>query len=230
MSENKLSLNARTLTGKKAASLRSQGLIPSVVYGEGEPILAQSAYNETEKVLLSAGYHSTIDVDIDGNKKLVIVKDVNIDPVSRKIVNVEFQAVSADRAIEATTPITIINFETSNASKAHLAILQVMEEVDVKAKPSDLPKELVVDAGSMASLDDKLTIANITLPKGVEFADKEMEETQTIAILTDPAAEAAAREAEEAAAKEAEAVDAADVPSDNGSKPEEAAEGEEAKE
>jgi large subunit ribosomal protein L25 len=222
MSENKLKLQARTLTGKKVAGLRAEGLIPSVIYGEGEPILAQSVYNETEKVLLVAGYHSTIDIDIDGKKKMVIVKDVNLDPVSRKIVNIEFQAVSADRAIEATTPITIVNFETSDASKAHLAILQVMEEVDVKAKPSDLPKELVVDAGAMATLDDKLTIANITLPKGVEFADKEMEETQTIAILTDPAAEAAAREAEEAAAKEAEAVEAADVPSENGSKPEEA--------
>ena len=222
MSENKLKLQARTLTGKKVAGLRAEGLIPSVIYGEGEPILAQSVYNETEKVLLVAGYHSTIDIDIDGKKKMVIVKDVNLDPVSRKIVNIEFQAVSADRAIEATTPITIVNFETSDASKAHLAILQVMEEVDVKAKPSDLPKELIVDAGAMATLDDKLTIANITLPKGVEFADKEMEENQTIAILTDPAAEAAAREAEEAAAKEAEAVEAADVPSENGSKPEEA--------
>ena len=227
MSENKLKLNARTLTGKKLAGLRKDGLIPSVIYGEGDPIIAQSAYNETEKVLLSAGYHSTIDVDIDGTKKLVIVKDVNLDPVSRKIVNIEFQAVSADRAIEATTPITIVNFETSDASKAHYTILQVMEEVDVKAKPSDLPKELVIDAAHMANLDDKLTIADITLPKGVEFADKEMESTQTIAILTDPAAEAAAREAEEAAAKEAAAVEAADVPSDNGAKPEEAAESDE---
>ena len=225
MSENKLSLNARTVSGKKVAGIRAQGLIPSVIYGEGDPILAQSAYVETEKVLLSAGYHSTIDIDVDGTKKLVIVKDVSIDPVSRKIVNIEFQAVSADRAIEATTPITIVNFETSDAAKAHFAVLQVMEEIEVKAKPSDLPKELPVDAGAMAELDDKLTLSNITLPKGVEFADKEIDLSQPIAVLTDPAAEAAAREAEEAAAKEAEEASAADVPSENGSKPEE--EGEE---
>ena len=223
MSENKLNLNARTVSGKKVAGLRAEGLIPSVIYGEGDPILAQSAYNETEKVLLAAGYHSTIDIDVDGTKKMVIVKDVNLDPVSRKIVNVEFQAVSADRAIEATTPITIVNFETSDASKAHFTILQVLEEIDIKAKPSDLPKELVIDASKLASLDDKLTLANIELPKGVEFADKELSLDQPVAILSDPEAEAAAREAEEAAAKEAEAVEAADVPSDNGSKPEEEA-------
>lgn len=221
MSDIKLSLNARTATGKKTAGLRAEGLIPSVIYGEGEPVLAQSAYNETEKALLVAGYHSTIDVDFDGKKKLVIVKDVNLDPVSRKIVNVEFQAVSANQAIEATTPIVIENFETSDANKAHLAILQVMEEIEVKAKPSDLPKELAIDASKLATLDDKLTVADIVLPKGVEFADKEIEMTAAIAILSDPAAEAAAREAEDAAATE---VNAADVPSDNGSKPEEAAE------
>ena len=221
MSDIKLSLNVRTATGKKVAGIRADGLIPSVIYGEGEPILAQSAYNETEKVLLAAGYHSTIDVDYDGKKKMVIVKDVNLDPVSRKIVNVEFQAVSANRAIEATTPIEIVNFETSDANKAHLAILQVMEEIEVKAKPSDLPKELTVDAAKLATLEDKITVADIVLPKGVEFADKELDMNAPIAILTDPAAEAAAREAEDAAATE---VDAADVPSDNGSKPEEAAE------
>lgn len=221
MSDIKLSLNARTATGKKVAAIRADGFIPSVIYGEGEPVLAQSAYNETEKVLLAAGYHSTIDVDFDGKKKLVIVKDVNLDPVSRKIVNVEFQAVSADRAIEATTPIEIVNFETSDANKAHLAILQVMEEIDVKAKPSDLPKELTIDASKLATLEDKITVSDIALPKGVEFADKELDMNTAIAILTDPAAEAAAREAEDAAAKEAGEVDAADVPSDNGAKPEE---------
>jgi large subunit ribosomal protein L25 len=220
MSEIKLSLNARTVTGKKLAGLRKEGLIPSVVYGEKEPVLAQSAYNETEKALTLAGYHSTIDVDLAGKKKLVIVKNVAHDPVSRKIINVEFQAVSANQEIEATTPIVIENFETSDASKAHLVILQVMEEVEVKAKPSDLPKELVIDASKLASTEDKLTIADIKLPKGVEFADKEMAEDQAVAIVNDPAAEAAAREAE----AEAESVDAADVPSDNGSKPEEKAE------
>ena len=224
MSDIKLSLNARTSTGKKTAGLRAQGLIPSVIYGEGEPVLAQSAYNETEKALLAAGYHSTIDVDFDGKKKMVIVKDVNLDPVSRKIVNVEFQAVSANQAIEATTPIVLVNFEISDANKAHLAILQVMEEIEVKAKPSDLPKEITIDASKLATLEDKITVADIVLPKGVEFADKELDMNSAIAILSDPAAEAAAREAEDAAAKEAGETAAADVPSDNGTKPEEATE------
>lgn len=224
MSENKLALEQRTITGKKLAKLRAEDKIPSVIYGEKEPILAQSVYNDTEKVLKAAGYHSTIDLDVAGKPQMAIVKNIAIDPVSRKIVNIEFQAVSADKAIEATTPITLINFETSEANKLHYTLLQVMEEIDVKAKPSDLPKELIIDASKLAELSDKLTVKDIVLPKGVELADKELSAEQVIANLYDPAAEAAAREAEEAKAAE-EAVDAADVPSDNGSKPEEAGEG-----
>lgn len=226
MSENKLSLEKRTVAGKKLAGLRAEGLIPSVVYGgEAAPVMTASPYNETEKVLRSAGYHSTIDLTVDGKATLAIVKDVAVDPVSRKIVNVEFQAVSADKPVEAVTPIVIVNFESSEANKLHYVYTQSIEEIEVKAKPADLPKELVLDAAGLADLDDKLTVADLKLPQGVELADKELSADQVIASLYDPAAVAAAREAEEAAAKDAAAVDAADVPSDNGSKPEEAAEG-----
>ena len=222
MAEYSLKLEKRELTGKKLKSLRESGLIPSVIYGEGEPKLGASEYVATEKVLEGAGYHSPIDLDVAGKKQLAIVKDVQHDPVTRKIVNIEFQAIKADSVVEATTPIVIINFEASDASKIyHFAMTQAMEEIDVKAKPADLPKELTIDASALANVDDKLTIANIFLPKGVEFSDKEMSPEQVVASLYDPAAEAAAREAEEKAAAEAAPVEAGDVPSENGSAPEE---------
>lgn len=223
MAEYSLKLEKRELTGKKLKTLRESGMIPSVVYGEDEPKMGASEYVATEKVLEGAGYHSPIDLDLAGKKQLAIVKDIQIDPVSRKIVNIEFQAIKADSVVEATTPIVIVNFEASDASKIyHFAMIQAMEEIDVKAKPADLPKELTIDASALSSVDDKLTIANIVLPAGVELADKEMSQEQVVASLYDPAVEAAAREAEEKAAAEAEPVNAADVPSENGSAPEEA--------
>lgn len=219
MAEYKLSLEKRELTGKKLKGLRASGLIPSVIYGGKEPVLASSEYVATEKVLGQAGYHSPIDLDVAGKKHLAIVKDVQIDPVSRKIVNIEFQAISANEVVEATTPIVIVNFETSDASKIyHFAMTKALEEIAVKAKPADLPKELEIDASNLKEIDDKLTIKDIVLPSGVEFADKELDAEQVVASLYDPAAEAAAREAE--AAAEAP-VEAADVPSENGAKPEE---------
>ena len=210
MSEDKLSLAKRELTGKKVKSLREQGLIPSVDFGEGEPILTQSAYNETEKVLLSAGYHSPIDLDIAGKKQMALVKTVHMNPVKRTIDNVEFQAISANEVVEATTPIEIVNFEQSDASKAHLTILQVMEEIDVKAKPADLP-EAIIDASGLKNAEDGITIADLKLPKGVELADKELDPEQPVANVYDPAQEAADREAEAAADKAAEEARAAEA-------------------
>jgi large subunit ribosomal protein L25 len=97
-----------------------------------------SEYVATEKVLLGAGYHSPIDLSIDGKKKMAIVKDVDVDPVTRKILNIEFQAISAKEAVVATTPVVVVNFEESEASKTyHFAMNLLIDEIDVKAKPAD---------------------------------------------------------------------------------------------
>lgn len=214
MADYKLELKKREIVGKKTKLLRKEGLIPSVVYGGKEPVLVSSEYVATEKVLEKAGYHSPIDLMIDGKKKMAIVKDVHTDPVSRKIVNIEFQSIKANEVVEATTPIVIVNFEASEASKTfHFALNQTMEEIDVKAKPADLPSELTIDATEMKEIEDKITIADIKLPEGVEFADKEIDMEQIIATLFDPAVEAEKREAEEqaeAAESEGEAEETAE--------------------
>lgn len=225
MAEYKLTLEKREVTGKKLKSLREKGLIPSVIFGGGkEPVLMASEYVATEKVLLGAGYHSPIDLTVDGKKKLAIVENVDIDPVTRKIINIEFRAISAKEAVVATTPVVIVNFEESEASKTyHFAMNQSIDEIDVKAKPADLPKELAIDATKMVEIDDKLTLADIKLPEGVEFADKELDLEQVVVSLYDPVAEAEKREAEEAAAAAAAAEAAEGTEGAEG-------EGEEAKE
>ena len=221
MSEYNLSLSTRTETGKKALALRAEGLVPSVIYGGKSEILAKSPYNETEKVLKLAGYHSPIDLTIDNQKTMAIVKSVQLDPVSRRIMTVSFQAVSAKKIVEATTPIILTGFEGSDASKAHLTLDQVLEEIDVKAKPVNLPKELTVDASKLATVEDKILVKDLVLPSGVELADKDLDPETVIANVYDAAAEAEAREAADKAAAEAGEVSAADVPSDSGAKPEE---------
>lgn len=176
-----LDLQKRTVQGKKLKKLRQKGQIPSVVYGKDEPVMTMSEYNPTEKALLEAGYHSPIELLIEGKPQLAIAKSIEVEPVSRRIINVEFQAVSADAVVEATTPIKIVGFDQSPAAKAHLTILPVLEEISVKAKPSDLPQELTVDASKLANAEDKITLADLQLPSKVEFADKELAPTTVIA-------------------------------------------------
>lgn len=234
MAEYKLTLEKREVTGKKLKSLREKGLIPSVIFGGGkEPFLMASEYVATEKVLLGAGYHSPIDLTVDGKKKLAIVENVDIDPVTRKIINIEFRAISAKEAVVATTPVVIVNFEESEASKIyHFAMNQSIDEIDVKAKPADLPKELTIDATKMVEVDDKLTLADIKLPEGVEFAEKEIDLDQVVVSLYDPAAEAERRAAEEAAeaAAAAEAAEGAEGESEGAGETAEEAKSEESAE
>jgi large subunit ribosomal protein L25 len=210
MSDTKLALAKREVAGKKVKNLREQGLIPSVVFGEGEPVLTQSVYNETEKAVREAGYHSPIDLTIDGKAQMALVKNVDMDPIKRTIRNIEFQAINANEVVEATTPIKVVNFESSDASKAHLVLSIVLEEIDVKAKPADLPEDIEVDASKLATTGDGLTIADIVLPKGVEFADKELDKELPIANVYDPAEEAAEREAQAEADKAADEAKAAE--------------------
>ena len=203
MAEYKLTLEKREITGKKIKSLRKSGMIPSVVYGGKTPILLASDYVATQKVIEGAGYHSPIDLMVDGKKKLAIVKDVQIDPVSRMIVNIEFQAISAREVVEATTPVIITGFSESEAASNNLAMSQSIEEIDIKAKPADLPKEISIDASGLKDIEEKLTLADIKLPEGVSFAEKEPDLEQVVVSLYDPVAEAEKREAKAAAEAEA---------------------------
>ena len=211
MSETSLNLTKRELTGKKAKSLREQGIVPSVVFGGKEPILTQSEYVETDKAIHAAGYHSPIDLMIEGKKQMAMVKSVATDPVKHTIINIEFQAIKANAVVEATAPIAIVNFESSVAAKAHLEILHVLEEVEIKAKPADLPEAIEVDASKLAAAGDRLTVADIVLPKGVEFVDKEIDTEAVIANVYDPATEAAEREAKAESDKAAEEARAAET-------------------
>lgn len=197
MSEYKLTLEKREIIGKKVKALRAKGMVPSVVYGGKEPQMMASDYVATEKAVEAVGYHSPIDLDMAGKKQMAIVKNVAVDPVTRRIVNVEFQAISAKSEVEATTPIEIINFESSEASKTyHFALTQSIEEIEIKAKPADLPEKLTIDASSLKDVEDKITISDIKLPGGVELADKELDAEQVVASLYNPAVEAEKREAE----------------------------------
>ena len=222
MAEHKIALEKRVALGKKLKDLRAKGLIPGVVYGGGkDPIMVQSEYIATEKTLRGAGYHSAIDATIDGKKQLVMVKNVDIDPVKRVLRNIELLAISADEVVDATTPIVLIGYDRSEANTKKLSLLQTLEEVDIEAKPADLPKSLEVDVSGFVDDESRITLADIVLPKGVAFADREMVPGEiVVANVYDSAAEAAAQAVADEVAATTE-VSAADVPSDSGTKVEE---------
>jgi len=184
-----LKLDERTLVGKKSAQIRKDGYIPSVVYGaKMEPLATQSPAVETTKVVYKVGKHTPVHLTIGGKKKLAIIKSVDVDPVKRLVRHVAFHAIKQNEKIVTEVPIVLVGEGESEAEKAGLVVLQALETVEVRALPANLPESLEVDIKRLATTEDKLTLADISLPEGVEFADIEQDTSLVLANVYEPSA------------------------------------------
>lgn len=196
MHEVSLKLDERTATGKKTAKLRGEGIIPSVVYGgKATPIPTQSAAVETTKVVQAAGKHTPVHLTVDGKKKLAIIKNIDFDPVKHQLRHVAFHTIKQNEKIVTQVPIVLTGEGESEAEKAGLVVLQALEQVEIRALPGNLPEALEVSVLNLASTEDKLTLGDIALPEGVEFADVEQDLGVVIANVYEPSALQAANEA-----------------------------------
>jgi large subunit ribosomal protein L25 len=195
MNDISLKLDERTVVGKKAARLRHEGLIPSVVYGgKAEPIATQSPQVETTKVAHAAGKHTPVHLTIDGKKKLAIIKSIDIDPVKHAVRHVAFHTIKQNETIVTEVPIILTGIGESEAEKNGLVVLQAIEKINVKARPANLPESIEVSIKDLASADDKLSVADLKLPEGVEFADNEQDTELVVANVYEPGALQAANE------------------------------------
>lgn len=216
-----LKLDVREQQGKKVARLRTSGIVPGVMYGHGfDPILVQAEYNVIDKVVREAGKHTPVHVTIDGKKKITLIKDIDRNPVHAQLRHVSFHAVKANEVVHAEVPIHLVGEGESEAEKAGLIVLQAIEVVEIKAKPADLPEALEVSIVGLATDEDKVTLADITLPEGVEYADIDQDLELVVANVYEPAAleaanEAAAGDAEDPGATDVEAEHGADTPQDS---------------
>lgn len=196
MHEISLKLAARTVRGKKVAKLREEGWVPSIVYGgHNEPSLTQSASIETTKVVHAAGRHTPVHLVIDGKKRLAIIKAIDFNPVKHTVRHVAFHTIKQNEVITTEVPIVLTGAGESEAEKAGLVVLQAIEQLEIKAKPANLPEALEISIVNLATTDDKITVADIVLPEGVEFADVEQDMDLVVANVYEPSALQAANEA-----------------------------------
>jgi large subunit ribosomal protein L25 len=218
MSDISLKLDTRTLAGKKVGQLRKQGFVPSVVYGgHAEPLSTQSPAVETTKVAHAAGRHSPVHLTIDGKKKLAIIKSIDMDPVKHSVRHIAFHTIKQNETITTEVPVVLVGQGESAAEKAGLIVLQAIEKLEVKARPANLPESIEMSIVGLATIEDKLTIGDITLPEGVEFADADQDMDLVIANVYEPSALQAANDAAGGDAGETTMVEAengGDTPQD----------------
>lgn len=218
-----LDVKAREATGKQVAKLRQSGLVPAVVYGSKfDATNVQLGQQEARQTVARAGRHTPVELAFDGKKTTALIKSVDYAPARSDITHLSFQAVRADEVVNTEVPLVLSGAEESPAARSGLLILPTLESIEVRAKTADLPEKLELNAANLAEHGEKLTLADIELPKGVELTETDMD--IVVASVYEPAALEAKNAADDEAADEsrAEAGAAAEtVPSEQGENPEE---------
>ena len=163
----KLSAVKREIKGEK---VRSEGLLPAVIYGAGgEADSLSLVYGEFVKLFDEAGESSLIDLTVD-NKDAgkILVHDVQYDPVSGKIIHVDLRRIDMSKPINATVELRFIG-ESPAVKEFGGTFVANVEEVEVGCLPKDLPNHLDIDINVLKTFDDAIRVSDIKLPSGVEI-------------------------------------------------------------
>ena len=218
-----LNLDERTVRGKKARKLRSDGILPAVVYGANTPsTTVQVAENLFEKAYKSAGKHAPVHISIGSKKRLAMIKDVSRDPVKGTPIHASFHAVRQNDPVVAEVPIHLLGEGESEAEKNGLVVLQAIEHIEVKALPMDLPEALEVSIAGLKEPGDRVTVGDIHVPETVTIVDNDDgregtadDEHSVMDLVVASAYEPSALQAANDAAG-GDAEDVSEVESDNG--------------
>lgn len=206
-----LTVEPRTVTGKKVRGLRRDGYTPAVIYGhdiEAQAVMAPTML--VAKAVKTAGKHQPIELTVEGKKRLAMIKATDADPVKHQLRHVAFHAIKQNEEVETEIPVVISGAGETPAEKAGLVVLTGASVVVVKALPAKLPDQLEADGEKLTEVGDHLTVADLTVPNGVTIVT---DETQTLATVYEPSALQAANEE---AGGDAEVGDEAAVESEEG--------------
>ena len=211
MAEIKLqATTGRALGNGPSRRIRAEGNVPGVVYGLGkDPVAVTVEWRPLRAALTTdAGVNVLLDLEIDGQVDLAIVKELQRHPIRGDVMHIDFLRVSADAEITVEVPVHLEG-EAKAILDENGTVDQSLFHLHVNAKPADIPDALIVDITDL-TFDTPIRVADITLPAGVT-TDVDGEETLVSGIYPISEAELEGDAGEEAAADEpAEAGDAAE--------------------
>src|SRR5246127_3525583 len=165
--------------------LRKEGLIPGVLYGNGEPVSISIAERELRRALTgAAGLHAILDVEIDGKGKThaSILKEYQVDPVRGGVTHVDLQEVRLDRAITASVSVQLLGGGDAPGVRKGGVLWQPLREVTVEALPLEMPEHIDLDVSGM-DIGATLRISDLTAPEGATLLD---DPEMVVATVTAP--------------------------------------------
>jgi large subunit ribosomal protein L25 len=179
----KLTAKIREEVGRATSALKDNGRIPAVIYGHGiKNASLDLDYKEFVKTLKEAGESSLIEMHVEGEKekRLVLVHDLQKDPVSDMYIHVDFFETSAKEEVEVGVALVI---EGTSLAVKDLGgtLVQYIHELEIKAMPQDLPHDIKVSIDGLNTFEDRILVKDLNIPKGVKVLTKEDEIVVSVA-------------------------------------------------
>ncbi|QIN82390.1 50S ribosomal protein L25 [Rubrobacter tropicus] len=213
-----LQARERDERGKNAARrLRASGMLPAILYGDGESTSLAVETRTLDYTLTHFGDNALYDIDLGSGNATARVVDAHRDPVTGLLVHVDFAPVNMREKIEVTVPLTVVG-EAAGSEEGGV-LQQVAYEIQVETLPGDIPQEITLDVTPLG-MNENLTLGDLSLPEGVELLSDPEEVAATVTQpteITDEEMEAAGiveeesdeelAEGEEAEGEEAEEGD-----------------------
>jgi large subunit ribosomal protein L25 len=179
-----LKVEERTQFGSRTSRrLRRSGLVPGVVYGNGNDAQPfQVPEREARTVLMHGG--ALLDVQFDGgNATPVVVKEQQRDPVRGSLLHLDLLEVKLDEEIQAEVPIELLGTEDAPGVKEGGVLEHVTHQITIEALPTAIPESIPADVSGM-SIGDTLQLSAVVAPEGVEFALGEGVDANEVTIAT----------------------------------------------
>ena len=177
MSKKELILDAKSRkdVGKGASRRlrRLQNEIPGIIYGAGkEPASISMRHDDMlHAVENEAFFSSIIDINVDGKKESVVIKDLQRHPARPIILHADFLRVLADVALTVNVPLHLLNEEKCiGVRQENGQIIIAMHELQITCLPKDLPEYFELDMEDV-HVGDTLHISDLKMPEGVTSVD-----------------------------------------------------------
>ena len=200
----KFEINARKREAKGTGAsrrLRRAGSVPGILYGGAQAAVnIELNHKELYQNLTNEKFHASIlTLKLDGTAEQVLLRAFNMHPYKGHVQHIDFQRVSKDKKIHMKVPLHFTNAEKAPGVKEQGGVPNhVVNELDIRCLPDDLPEFIEVDMGAL-SIGDSIHVNDLKLPKGVE-AVLHRGENPAVATVIQPVL---VTEEEEAAASEA---------------------------
>ena len=172
----------RDLNGKKNKILLKDGFVPAVVYNaktESKNIMLDTS--TAKQILKNATSTTILDTELDGKSFKVVVKEIDINPVTEELRHISFFEIDESKDMVFTIPFEIIGI--SPAVKNNLGVLvEVMDSIEVRCKVNDLIPSIKVDISGLEHPGQSISIDELEIPKNISLINEELKNATVVTI------------------------------------------------